>query len=116
MSRWTRTRYKAVPIKASGHETAKLLWSRIRRRKSGGCVMKECVLTWGDLASRLKGRRPCRTAAAVGDSGRYEPYRKCARVWLSSDYAAAIEASKSRRPVEKRPKVPPSSRKVLSWI
>ena len=26
-------------------------------RKSGGCVMKECVLTWGDLASRLKGRQ-----------------------------------------------------------
>ncbi len=26
-------------------------------RKCGGCVMKECVLTWGDLASRLKGRR-----------------------------------------------------------
>jgi hypothetical protein len=57
MSRWTRTRYKAVPIKASGHETAKLLWSRIRRRKSGGCVMKECVLTWGYLALCLKGRQ-----------------------------------------------------------
>ena len=26
-------------------------------RKSGGCVMKECVLTWGDLALRVKGRR-----------------------------------------------------------
>jgi RNA-directed DNA polymerase len=26
-------------------------------RKSGGCAEKECVLTWGDLASRLKGRR-----------------------------------------------------------
>jgi len=24
---------------------------------SGGCAMKECVLTWGDLTSRLKGRR-----------------------------------------------------------
>jgi hypothetical protein len=34
----------AVPF-TSGQETAKLLWSRIRRRKSGGCVMKECVLT-----------------------------------------------------------------------
>ena len=28
-----------------------------RRRKSGGRAVKECVLTWGDLASRLKGRR-----------------------------------------------------------
>lgn len=36
-------------------------------------------------------------AAAIGDLGRYEPYRKYARVWLSSDYARAIEASKSRR-------------------
>jgi len=28
-----------------------------RWRKSGGCAMKECGLTWGDLASCLKGRR-----------------------------------------------------------
>jgi len=27
------------------------------RRKSGGCAVKECVLTWGDLASWLKGQR-----------------------------------------------------------
>ena len=27
-----------------------------RWRRSGGCAMKECVLTWGDLASCLKGR------------------------------------------------------------
>jgi hypothetical protein len=33
-----------------------------RRRKSGGCAVKECVLTWGDLASCLKGRR-CRAGA-----------------------------------------------------
>ena len=26
-------------------------------RKSGGCAVKECVLTWGDLALCLKGRR-----------------------------------------------------------
>ena len=26
-------------------------------RRSGGCAVKECVLTWGDLALRLKGRR-----------------------------------------------------------
>ena len=26
-------------------------------RKSGGCAEKECVLTWGDLALCLKGRR-----------------------------------------------------------
>lgn len=26
-------------------------------RRSGGCAVKECVLTWGDLVLRLKGRR-----------------------------------------------------------
>ena len=31
-------------------------------RKSGGCAVKECVLTWGDLALCLKGRR-CRAGA-----------------------------------------------------
>ena len=28
-----------------------------RRRKSGGCAVKDRVLTWGDLALCLKGRR-----------------------------------------------------------
>ena len=31
------------------------------RRRSGGCAVKECALTWGDLASCLKGRRQCRS-------------------------------------------------------
>ena len=30
---------------------------KARRRKSGGCAAKECVLTRGDLALCLKGRR-----------------------------------------------------------
>jgi len=30
---------------------------KAKRRKSGGCAAKECVLTWGDLALWLKGRR-----------------------------------------------------------
>ena len=30
-------------------------------RKSGGCAVKECVLTRGDLALFLKGRRHCRS-------------------------------------------------------
>ena len=30
---------------------------KARRRRSGGCAVKECVLTRGDLASWLKGRR-----------------------------------------------------------
>ena len=57
VSRWTRTGYEAVPSRASGLEIAKLSWSRLRRRKSGGCAVKDRVLTWGDLALCLKGRR-----------------------------------------------------------
>ena len=30
---------------------------KARRRRSGGCAVKECVLTRGDLALCLKGRR-----------------------------------------------------------
>ena len=30
---------------------------KAKRRKSGGCAVKECVLTRGDLALWLKGRR-----------------------------------------------------------
>jgi RNA-directed DNA polymerase len=30
---------------------------KAKRRKFGGCAAKECVLTWGGLALRLKGRR-----------------------------------------------------------
>jgi hypothetical protein len=30
-------------------------------RRSGGCAAKGCVFTRGDLASCLKGRRPCRS-------------------------------------------------------
>jgi hypothetical protein len=33
-----------------------------KRRRSGGRAVKECVLTWGDLALCLKGRR-CRAGA-----------------------------------------------------
>ncbi len=29
----------------------------VKLRRSGGCAGKDRVLTWGDLASRLKGRR-----------------------------------------------------------
>ena len=36
------------------------LVTKAKRRRCGGCAMKVCVLTWGYLALRLKGRRPCR--------------------------------------------------------
>ena len=40
--------------RANGREA---LVTKARRRRSGGGAVKECVLTWGDLASCLKGRR-----------------------------------------------------------
>lgn len=41
VSRWTRTGYEALPSRASGLETAKFLWSRLRRSKSGSCAVKD---------------------------------------------------------------------------
>jgi len=35
----------------------KALVIKARWRRCGGCAMKECVLTWGTLASCLKGQR-----------------------------------------------------------
>ncbi len=31
--------------------------AKVKLRRSGGCAGKDRVLTWGDLVSRLKGRR-----------------------------------------------------------
>ena len=39
----------------------KALVTKARWRRCGGCAMKVCVLTWGDLASRVKARRHCRS-------------------------------------------------------
>jgi hypothetical protein len=38
---------------------------KAKRRRCGGCAMKECVLTWGRLALWLKGRRHCRSEDAA---------------------------------------------------
>ncbi|PMS11960.1 hypothetical protein FNF07_21645 [Trinickia caryophylli] len=38
------------------------LVTAVKRRKRGGCAVKECVLTWGVLTSCLKERR-CRAGA-----------------------------------------------------
>ena len=53
MSRGTRTVCEAKPTRASSPHSAKLLWSMVRRRRCGDCVVKDRVLTWGDLALRL---------------------------------------------------------------
>jgi hypothetical protein len=36
-------------------KTGEALVIKARRCRCGGCAVKECVLTWGDLALRLKG-------------------------------------------------------------
>lgn len=48
---------------------------KAKRRRSGGCAVKECVLTRGDLASWLKGRRGNteRPARRAQDSRRLVP-------------------------------------------
>jgi hypothetical protein len=40
------------------------LVTKFRWRRSGGRAVKECVLTWGDLASCLKGQR-CKSEREV---------------------------------------------------
>jgi hypothetical protein len=37
------------------------LVTKAKRRRCGGCAVKVCVLTWGDLALRVKARRLCRS-------------------------------------------------------
>ena len=50
---------------------------KAKRRRSGGCAAKECVLTRGDLALRLKGRR--REVEREVSRGRSSPRRNPAR-------------------------------------
>jgi len=40
--------------RANGREA---LVTKVGRRRSGGGAVKECVLTWGELALCLKGQR-----------------------------------------------------------
>ena len=51
----------------------KALVIKAKWRRCGGCAMKECVLTWGDLALCLKGRR-CELEREVS-RGRSSPRR-----------------------------------------
>ena len=49
---------------------------KAKRCRSGGCAMKECALTWGDPASRPKGRQ-CELEREVssGRSSRVTPVK-----------------------------------------
>ena len=61
-------------------QNRKALVTKARWRRCGGCAMKVCVLTWGDLALRLKGRRLCRSEKSaevvVAGSGAAEATRQ----------------------------------------
>jgi hypothetical protein len=53
-----KNRIEGVAEQGERAMSRKALVIKVRWRRSGGCAAKECVLTRGDLALRLKGRRP----------------------------------------------------------
>ena len=52
-----KNRIEGVAEQGERARNREALVIKAKRRKSGGCAVKECVLTWGDLALWLKGRR-----------------------------------------------------------
>lgn len=52
-----KNRIEGVAEQGERARNRKALVIKARRRRSGGCAAKECVLTWGDLALRVKARR-----------------------------------------------------------
>jgi hypothetical protein len=66
-----KNRIEGVAEQGEQANDCKALVIKARWRRCGGCAMKECAITWGDLASCLKGRRLCRSeeSAAVVVAG-----------------------------------------------
>lgn len=52
-----KNRIKGAAEQGERAKNREALVVKAKRRRSGGCAGKECVLTWGDLALCLKGRR-----------------------------------------------------------
>ena len=52
-----KNRIEGVAKQGEWARNHQALVTKARWRKCGGCAMKVCVLTWGDLALCLKGRR-----------------------------------------------------------
>ncbi len=50
-----KNRIKGTAEQGERAQNREALVIKAKRCRSGGCAAKECVLTWGDLASRLKG-------------------------------------------------------------
>ena len=57
-----KNRIKGAADQGERARDREALVTKGKRRRSGGRAAKECVLTWGDLALCLKGRR-CRAGA-----------------------------------------------------
>ncbi len=56
-----KNRIRGVAKQGERAQNRKALVTKARRRRCGGCAMKVCVLTWGDLALWVKARRYCRS-------------------------------------------------------
>jgi len=52
-----KNRIEGVAEQGERARNREALVIKARWRRFGGCAVKECVLTWGDLAPWLKGRR-----------------------------------------------------------
>ena len=52
-----KNRIEGVADQGERARNREALVTKGKRRRSGGRAVKECVLTWGDLALWLKGRR-----------------------------------------------------------
>jgi hypothetical protein len=52
-----KNRIQGVAEQGERAKNREALVIKSKRRRSGGCAVKECVLTWGDFASCLKGQR-----------------------------------------------------------
>ena len=52
-----KNRIEGVAEQGERAQFCEALVIKARWRKSGGCAVKECVLTWGYLALCLKGRQ-----------------------------------------------------------
>src|SRR5882757_10041803 len=74
-----------------------------KRRRSGGRAVKECVLTWGDLDLRLKGRRRSQgrrseksaeaIVAAQAAKGRTMGRVKCSRFSVTACHRSRAQTS-----------------------
>ena len=78
-----KNRIEGVAKQGEWAENHEALVTKAKRRRCGGCAMRVCVLTWGDLASWVKARRPCRSEKSaevvVAGAGADEATRQARR-------------------------------------